>query len=70
MGAHPSGLLGPDFSEDNRMMNQLMQVCLKQRESIKIPHTDSDGFYSDGTPTSDLVHVVDLARSHVAVLSK
>ena len=66
-GAHPSGLLGEDPSgTPNNLMPYLTQVAVGRRPSLQIFGRDYPT--PDGTGVRDYVHVMDLARGHVAAL--
>lgn len=68
MGAHPSGLLGEDpLGIPNNLLPYLAQVAVGRREKLQIFGQDYDSH--DGTPIRDYVHVVDLARGHIAALA-
>ncbi len=69
IGAHSSGLLGED---PNDKPNNLMPVVMKVAAGV-IPELSiygNDYPTPDGTCMRDYIHVVDLARGHVAVLEK
>lgn len=69
IGAHPSGLIGEDpADEPNNLMPYIAQVAMEQRPQLAVFGDD----YStpDGTGIRDYVHVVDLAKGHVAALDK
>jgi len=69
VGAHSSGLLGEDPSgSPNNLMPFLTQVAVSQRSHLTIWGNDYNT--KDGTGMRDYVHVVDLARGHVASLKK
>jgi len=66
-GAHPSGLIGEDPQGiPNNLMPNIAQVAVGVRE--KIPVFGSDYPTRDGTGVRDYIHVVDLARGHLAAL--
>lgn len=68
MGAHPSGLLGEDpLGVPNNLLPYLAQVAVGRREKLLVFGTDYDS--PDGTPIRDYVHVVDLAKGHIAALA-
>jgi UDP-glucose 4-epimerase len=69
VGAHPSGLIGEDpRNTPNNLMPLITQAALKKREEITI--FGSDYPTPDGTAIRDYIHVVDLAKGHVAALKK
>jgi len=68
VGAHSSGLLGEDPNGiPNNLMPVIMQVARGQREKLSVYGDD----YStpDGTCRRDYIHVVDLAKGHLAALA-
>lgn len=68
MGAHPSGLLGEDpLGIPNNLLPYLAQVAVGRREKLLVFGDDYDSH--DGTPIRDYVHVVDLAKGHIAALA-
>ncbi|MCL1824269.1 MAG: UDP-glucose 4-epimerase GalE [Oscillospiraceae bacterium] len=69
VGAHESGKLGED---PNGIPNNLMPIIL-QAASGKIPELNlygNDYPTPDGTCIRDYIHVVDLAKGHIAALEK
>ena len=69
IGAHPSGEIGEDPQGiPNNLMPYIAQVCVGRREKLSIFGDDYDT--KDGTGVRDYIHVVDLAKGHVAALSK
>lgn len=69
IGAHPSGRIGEDPQGiPNNLMPFIAQVCVGRREKLSIFGDDYDT--KDGTGVRDYIHVVDLARGHVAALDK
>ena len=67
IGAHPSGLLGEDPNGiPNNLMPIVMQVARGQREKLGVYGNDYPT--EDGTCRRDYVHVVDLAKGHMAML--
>lgn len=64
-GAHPSGLIGenPQGVPNNLMLNDV-QVAAGVRESLRVFGSDCPA--RDGTGVRDYIHVVDLARGHLA----
>jgi UDP-glucose 4-epimerase len=67
IGAHPSGRIGEDPQGiPNNLMPFIAQVCVGRREKLSIFGNDYDT--PDGTGVRDYIHVVDLAKGHVAAL--
>lgn len=67
IGAHPSGLLGEDPNDrPNNLMPIIMKVATGEIPELSIYGNDYDT--PDGTCIRDYIHVVDLARGHVAAL--
>jgi len=67
VGAHPSGLIGEDPNGlPNNLMPCLLDVAAGQRELLSV--FGSDYPTPDGTGVRDYIHVMDLARGHVAAL--
>ena len=67
IGAHPSGLLGEDPNGiPNNLMPIVMQVARGQREKLGVYGNDYPT--EDGTCRRDYIHVVDLAKGHMAML--
>lgn len=68
IGAHPSGLIGEDpHGIPNNLMPYVSQVAVGKREKLSIFGNDYDTI--DGTGVRDYIHVVDLAKGHVAALT-
>lgn len=68
IGAHPSGLIGEDpLGIPNNLLPYLAQVAIGRREKLSV--FGSDYASHDGTPIRDYIHVVDLAKGHLAALS-
>lgn len=68
VGAHPSGLIGEEpRGVPNNLMPYLLQVASGQMERLNI--FGSDYPTPDGTGVRDYIHVVDLARGHLAALA-
>lgn len=67
IGAHPSGKIGehPDGIPNN-LMPFITQVATKKREKLMVFGDDYETI--DGTGVRDYIHVVDLAKGHVAAL--
>ena len=69
IGAHESGLIGEvPKGIPNNLMPYITQVASGKREKLFIFGNDYDT--PDGTGVRDYIHVVDLARGHVAALKK
>ena len=67
VGAHPSAQIGEDPSDiPNNLMPFIAQVAVGKRPHLSIFGDDYDT--PDGTGLRDYIHVVDLARAHVAAL--
>ena len=65
IGAHHSGLIGEDPQGiPNNLMPYITQVAVGRREKLSIFGDDYETH--DGTGVRDYIHVVDLARGHVA----
>jgi UDP-glucose 4-epimerase len=66
-GAHPSGLIGEDpRGVPNNLMPNITQVAVGVRDRVRV--FGSDYPTRDGTGVRDYIHVVDLARGHLAAL--
>ena len=69
IGAHPSGLIGEDPEGiPNNLVPYIAQVAVGKLERVRIFGNDYPT--PDGTGVRDYIHVVDLARGHVAALRK
>ena len=67
IGAHSSGLIGEDpLGIPNNLLPYLAQVASGRREKLNIFGNDYNSH--DGTPIRDYIHVVDLAKGHIAAL--
>ncbi|SFD06486.1 UDP-glucose 4-epimerase [Thiohalospira halophila DSM 15071] len=67
VGAHPSGLIGEDpLGMPNNLMPIVAATAVGRRESVSVFGDDYPT--ADGTGVRDYIHVVDLARAHVAAL--
>lgn len=67
VGAHPSGRIGEDPSGiPNNLLPFVSQVAVGKRDHLSVFGDDYDT--PDGTGVRDYIHVVDLARAHVAAL--
>ena len=68
IGAHPSGLIGEDPKGiPNNLMPYISQVAIGRRDHLNVFGNDYDTH--DGTGVRDYIHVVDLARGHVAAIN-
>ncbi len=68
VGAHPSGLIGEDPQGiPNNLMPNIAQVAVGVRQKVRVFGTDYPT--RDGTGVRDYIHVVDLARGHLAALN-
>lgn len=69
IGAHPSGRIGEDPNGiPNNLLPYVAQVAVGRREFVGVFGNDYNT--PDGTGVRDYIHVVDLARGHVAALHK
>ncbi|CAN8025322.1 unnamed protein product, partial [Ixodes persulcatus] len=69
VGAHESGDIGEDpQGTPNNLMPYVSQVAIGRRSELSVFGNDFDT--PDGTGVRDYVHVVDLAKGHVATLDK
>ena len=67
VGAHPSGLIGEDPKGiPNNLMPYISQTAIGRFEYLRVFGDDYNT--PDGTGVRDYIHVVDLARGHVAAL--
>ena len=67
IGAHKSGTMGEDPNGiPNNLMPYITQVAVGKRPELGVFGNDYDT--PDGTGVRDYIHVVDLARGHVAAL--
>ena len=67
IGAHESGRIGEDpRGIPNNLMPYITQVAVGRREQLSIFGDDYDTH--DGTGVRDYIHVVDLAKGHVAAV--
>lgn len=69
VGAHPSGLIGetPNGVPSN-LMPYISQVAIGKLEKLSIYGDNYDT--PDGTCIRDFIHIVDLARAHLAALKR
>jgi len=69
VGAHPSGLIGEDpLGIPNNLMPYITKVVVGELEELAVFGDDYDT--PDGTCIRDYIHVVDLAKGHLAALRK
>ncbi len=67
IGAHPSGTIGENPNGiPNNLMPYITQTAIGKRKELGVFGNDYDT--PDGTGVRDYIHVVDLARAHVAAL--
>ena len=67
IGAHESGMIGEDpRGIPNNLMPYITQVAIGRRDHLSVFGNDYDT--PDGTGVRDYIHVVDLARGHVAAV--
>ena len=67
IGAHESGIIGEDpRGIPNNLMPYITQVAIGRREYLSVYGNDYDTH--DGTGVRDYIHVVDLAKGHVAAV--
>ena len=67
IGAHESGQIGEDpRGIPNNLMPFITQVAIGRREKLNVFGNDYDT--PDGTGVRDYIHVVDLAKGHVAAV--
>ena len=67
IGAHVSGRIGEDpRGIPNNLMPYITQVAIGRREKLSVFGNDYDTH--DGTGVRDYIHVVDLAKGHVAAV--
>ncbi|MBQ6355045.1 UDP-glucose 4-epimerase GalE [Candidatus Saccharibacteria bacterium] len=68
IGAHPSGLIGEDPNGiPNNLMPLVMRVARKEMPELSVFGNDYET--PDGTCIRDYIHIVDLAKGHLAALS-
>ncbi|KAI1717792.1 GDP-mannose 4,6 dehydratase domain-containing protein [Ditylenchus destructor] len=68
-GAHPSGLIGEDpRGIPNNLMPFVCQVAAGKLPALQIYGTNFDT--PDGSGIRDYIHIVDLAKAHVAALDR
>ena len=67
IGAHESGIIGEDpRGIPNNLMPYITQVAIGRREYLSVYGNDYNTH--DGTGVRDYIHVVDLAKGHVAAV--
>ena len=67
IGAHPSGLIGEDPNGiPNNLLPYIAQAAIGKYPSVRVFGTDYPT--PDGTGVRDYIHVVDLAKGHVAAV--
>lgn len=67
IGAHPSGLIGENPNGiPNNLMPYITQVAIGKLAQLSVFGSDYDTH--DGTGVRDYIHVVDLAKGHLAAL--
>ena len=67
IGAHESGMIGEDpRGIPNNLMPYITQVAIGRRKELSVYGNDYDT--PDGTGVRDYIHVVDLAKGHVAAV--
>jgi len=67
IGAHSSGLIGEDPNNiPNNLLPYISQVAVGKLKKVSVFGNDYDT--PDGTGVRDYIHVVDLAKGHVAAL--
>lgn len=69
IGAHKSGLIGENPNDiPNNLMPYIAKVASKELPILHVFGNDYDT--KDGTGVRDYIHVIDLARGHIAALKK
>ncbi|XP_068607928.1 UDP-glucose 4-epimerase isoform X2 [Brachionichthys hirsutus] len=69
IGAHSSGEIGEDPQGiPNNLLPYVAQVAVGRRECLSVFGDDYDTL--DGTGVRDYIHIVDLAKGHIAALKK
>ncbi len=69
IGAHKSGLIGEDPNGiPNNLVPYIAQVAVGKLEALNVYGNDYNTV--DGTGVRDYIHVVDLAKGHLAALNK
>lgn len=68
IGAHPTGLIGENPNGiPNNLMPYITQVAIGKLKELSVFGSDYDTH--DGTGVRDYIHVVDLAKGHLAALN-
>lgn len=69
IGAHPSGLIGEDSPDNipNNLILYILKVAKKELPYLKV--FGNDYRTQDGSGVRDYIHVVDLAKGHIAALN-
>lgn len=65
-GAHPSGYIGEDPTNAANLMPIVTQVLQGKRDVVRVYGADYPT--PDGTGVRDFIHVVDLAKAHLAAI--
>lgn len=69
VGAHKSGLIGEDpGNKPNNLMPLVLEKAIGKRDVLQV--TGDDYPTADGSCIRDYIHVVDLAKGHVAAVKK
>jgi len=69
IGAHPSGIIGEDpKGTPNNLVPYVAQVAIGRLKELSVFGNDYDT--PDGTGVRDYIHVVDLAKGHLAAMKK
>jgi len=69
VGAHPSGMIGEDpQGTPNNLMPYVTQVAVGRRDKLFVYGGDFDT--KDGTGCRDYIHIMDIAKGHVAALKQ
>jgi len=69
VGAHPSGMIGEDpQGVPNNLMPYVAQVAVGRRQKLSVYGGDFDT--EDGTGCRDYIHIMDIAKGHVAALQQ
>ena len=69
VGAHPSGMIGEDpQGVPNNLMPYVSQVAVGRRDKLFVYGGDFDT--KDGTGCRDYIHIMDIAKGHVAALKQ
>ncbi|MCB0397674.1 MAG: UDP-glucose 4-epimerase GalE [Flavobacteriales bacterium] len=69
IGAHPSGRIGElPLNEPENLIPYITQTATGERDELKV--FGSDYNTPDGTCVRDYIHVVDVARAHIAAMER